>query len=237
MHISVITVGHHGQIDIELWCHGESAQDDSAREIFGVEGKWSDWKYDCRAKCKVQSANVLDCDPHLSSVQVIKSTLEVIRFDAEIEDRGQLRSVLDRLDGNTMKLPNFTDSARIRAAEAKDTFPKRYDWDSFFRDARDMDEKKSGERPDTIHISSIPIRWFCPRHQENDDVVKPSESIFKRIFEKFGEVRHVDIPICDPYRKEMKSHMSGMKTFSFDQDLYFEAWVFTRSVFKSLNHC
>lgn len=152
-----------------------------------------------------------------------KSTLEVIRFDAELEDRACLRSVLDRLDGNSMKLPKFNESARIKAAEAKDPFPKRYDWDSFFRDARDMDEKKAGERPDTVHLSSLPIRWFCPRHQENEENVKPSENIFKRIFEKFGAVRLVDIPICDPYRKDMKSHMSGMKTFSFDQDLYFEA--------------
>lgn len=156
-------------------------------------------------------------------VQVTKSTLEVIRIDAELEDRSRLRNVLDRLDGNSMKLPRFTESARIRASEQKDSFPKRHDWDSFFRDARDMNEKKAGERPDTIHFSGLPIRWFCPRHQENEDHVKPSESIFKRIFEKFGEVNLVDIPICDPYRKDMKTHMTGMKTFAFEQDLYFEA--------------
>lgn len=148
--------------------------------------------------------------------------MELIRFDAEIEDRGHLKSVISKLDGNGFKLTGFSELARIRASEARDSFPKRHDWDSYFRDARNMDEKKPGERPDTLHISQLPIRWFCPRHQENDEVVKPSESIFKRIFEKFGSVRAVDIPICDPYRKEMKSHMTGMKTFSFDQDLYFE---------------
>lgn len=151
-----------------------------------------------------------------------KSTLEVIRFDAEIEERLKLRNVLNRIDGGTMKLSGYTELAKVRASEEKNSFPKRHDWDSFFRDARDMDEKKAGERPDTIHISNLPIRWFCPRHQENDENVKPSESIFKRIFEKFGDVRMVDIPICDPYRKDMKSHITGMKTFSFDQNLYFE---------------
>lgn len=157
-----------------------------------------------------------------SIFKVTKSTLETIRFDAEIEDRTQLKAVLLRLDGNTIKLSGYPESAKIRASEAKDNFPKRHDWDSYFRDARSMDEKKAGERPDTIHISNLPIRWFCPRHQENEDNVKPSESIFRRIFEKFGQVRAVDIPICDPFRKDMKSHMTGMKTFSFDQDLYFE---------------
>lgn len=87
-----------------------------------------------------------------------------------------------------------------------------------------MDEMKPGERPDTIYISHLPVRWFCPRHMENDKNVKPSESIFKRIFERFGEVRLVDIPLCDPYRQQMKSHISGIKTFSFDQEEFFEGY-------------
>lgn len=164
----------------------------------------------------------MTCSHSTLYFKVSKSTLEFIRFEAELEDFSKLKDVLLRLDGRTLKLTNFAEPVKIRAAQAKDDFPTRHEWDKYFRDSRDMDEMKWGERPDTIHVSNLPIRWFCPRHQENDDVVKPSESIFKRIFEKFGEVRMVDIPICDPYRKEMKPHMSGMKTFSFDQELYFE---------------
>lgn len=133
-----------------------------------------------------------------------------------------MKNVLNRLDGAPIKLSSFNETVKVKASIAKDAFPSRHDWDSFFRDARDMDEMKAGERPDTVHITNLPIRWFCPRHMENEDNVKPSESIFKRIFEKFGEVRFVDIPICDPYRKDMKAHITGMKTFSFDQELYFE---------------
>lgn len=81
---------------------------------------------------------------------------------------------------------------------------------------------KSGERPDTVHISNLPIKWFAPRHMINEESVKPSENIFKRIFEKFGDVKVVDIPICDPYRSQMKSHMSGMQTFTFENEMYFE---------------
>lgn len=121
-----------------------------------------------------------------------------------------------------IKLANFTEHVRVRASEAKDDFPTRHDWDTFFRDARNMDEMKAGERPDTIHISNLPITWFCPRHMENAEHPKPSENIFKRIFEKFGEVRCVDIPICDPYRTKMKSHLTGAQTFSFDNEVYFE---------------
>ncbi|XP_055542359.1 A-kinase anchor protein 17A isoform X3 [Wyeomyia smithii] len=157
--------------------------------------------------------------------QVSKSTVGFIRFEGELEDRSKLRHVLGRLDGRPIRLAGFSESVKLRASEAKDDFPTRHDWDSFFRDARNMDEMKAGERPDTIHLSNLPIKWFCPRHQENDDGAKPSESIFKRIFEKFGDVRCVDIPICDPYRAQMKSHMSGMQKFSFDQEMYFEGYV------------
>ena len=41
----------------------------------------------------------------------------------------------------------------------------------------------------------------------------------------FGEVRVVDIPICDPYRKKMSASINGIKTFSFGQDLVYEAYV------------
>ncbi|KAL7729563.1 hypothetical protein ACLKA6_007850 [Drosophila palustris] len=159
-------------------------------------------------------------------LKVSKSTVNYIRFEAELDERKRLRLAVERLDGVTLRLSGFNDAGfRVRCTEAKDEFPTRHDWDSYFRDARNMDEMKAGERPDTIHLTHLPIRWFCPRHAENDEQVKPSESIFKRIFEKFGRVRAVDIPICDPYRKSMQPEISGMRTFSFEQDVLFEAYV------------
>ncbi|XP_073840166.1 A-kinase anchor protein 17A isoform X5 [Musca autumnalis] len=158
-------------------------------------------------------------------LKVSKTTVDFIRFEAELDDRSRLRSCINRLDGISLKISGFHESFRVRVSEAKDEFPTRHDWDSFFRDAHKMDEMKAGERPDTIHLTHLPIKWFCPRHMENEENVKPSEGIFKRIFEKFGSVRCVDIPICDPYRKKMNADINGMKTFGFDQEVLFEAYV------------
>ena len=36
----------------------------------------------------------------------------------------------------------------------------RADWDEFFRDNPDMNEMKAGERPDTIHLENLPVKWF-----------------------------------------------------------------------------
>ncbi|EDW54999.1 GM10601 [Drosophila sechellia] len=158
-------------------------------------------------------------------LKVSKSTVNTIRLEAELNERKRLRAAIQRLDGISLRISGFSESFRVRCTESKDDFPTRHDWDSYFRDAKNMDEMKAGERPDTIHISHLPIRWFCPRHSEHEEHVKPSENIFKRIFEKFGRVRVVDIPICDPYRKSMQADINGMRTFSFEQDVLFEGYV------------
>ncbi|XP_043651768.1 A-kinase anchor protein 17A isoform X2 [Drosophila teissieri] len=158
-------------------------------------------------------------------LKVSKSTVNTIRLEAELDERKRLRAAIQRLDGISLRISGFSESFRVRCTEFKDDFPTRHDWDSYFRDTRNMDEMKAGERPDTIHISHLPMRWFCPRHSEHEEHVKPSENIFKRIFEKFGRVRMVDVPICDPYRKSMQADINGMRTFSFEQDVLFEAYV------------
>jgi arginine/serine-rich splicing factor 17 len=158
-------------------------------------------------------------------LKVSKSTLEFIRFEAEIENKSKLPSVIARLDTRTIKLSGFSELLKVRAAGAKIPFPTRHTWDSYFRDARNMNEMKPGERPDTIHICNLPSKWFATKQDKTKGNDIPSEYVFRKVFEVFGEVRYVDIPIADPYRNKMKAHVSGMKTFSFGQDLSFEGYV------------
>lgn len=158
-----------------------------------------------------------------SSLKVSKHSSEVIRFDAELEKRNKLETVLSRLEDRVVQLNDYPESLRVRASEAKSDFPIRYSWDSFFRDATDMDEMKPGERPDTVHISNLPIRWFIHDRARDDD--SPQESIFKKVFEKYGSVRQVDVPAADPFRMQMKSSMRGITTPPQDAALYFEGYV------------
>lgn len=155
-------------------------------------------------------------------LKVAKSTLEFVRFEGEIETKNKLVNVLGRLDSKTIKLSGFPEALKVRAAEAKGIFPLRHDWESFFRDAKNMNEMKPGERPDCIHFKDLPSKWFVNRREGNND--QPSEYILKKVFETFGDVRCVDIPMLDPYRKEM-SVTGAIQTFKFDQDILFEAYV------------
>merc|ERR1719431_1620956 len=116
------------------------------------------------------------------------------------------------------------DLLKVRAAEAKMPFPTRVDWDSFFRENKEMNEMKAGERPDTIKLENLPCKWFVNSASKTVSD-KPSEFVLKKAFSAFGEIRIVDIPMLDPYRHKMKEGVSGIKTFSFGQDLVFEAFV------------
>lgn len=160
-----------------------------------------------------------------SVLKVSKNTIELIRFHAELDDKKKLNKVLEKIDNKLIKLKEFHDLFKVRAKEARLDFPNKHLWDSFFREAKDMNEMKPGERPDTLHVSNLPIRWFVSHELVGQEDLRPSEKIFYRIFEKFGRIRHVDIPICDPYRKKMKTQISGLKTFSFDEKDFFEGYV------------
>uniref|UniRef100_A0A3Q3H021 A kinase (PRKA) anchor protein 17A n=1 Tax=Kryptolebias marmoratus TaxID=37003 RepID=A0A3Q3H021_KRYMA len=156
-----------------------------------------------------------------SALRISKSTLDFIRFEGEVENKTVVKSLLSRLDGKTIKLSGFTDVLKVRAVENKMDFPTRHDWDSFFRDAKDMNETLPGERPDTIHLEGLPCRWFSQKDSQYPD--RPSEEALIAVFQTFGKVRNVDIPMLDPYREEMLD--KNFNTFSFGGHLNFEAYV------------
>ncbi|XP_064870051.1 A-kinase anchor protein 17A-like isoform X2 [Oncorhynchus nerka] len=164
-------------------------------------------------------------DFHLSIARVSwpkisKSTMDFIRFEGEVENRGVVKILLAKLDGKSIKLSGFTDILKVRAVENKMDFPTRYDWDSFFRDAKDMNDTVPGERPDTIHLEGLPCRWFILPDGPPD---RPSETALQAVFQGFGPVRHVDIPMLDPYREETLD--KNFNTFTFGGHLNFEAYV------------
>ncbi|XP_077983790.1 A-kinase anchor protein 17A-like [Glandiceps talaboti] len=157
-----------------------------------------------------------------SVLKVSKSSLEFIRFEGEVEAKSLIKTLIARLDGKNIKLSGFSEILRVRAAEAKTAFPTRHLWDSFFRDAKNMNENKPGERPDTIHLENLPCRWFATKK----DPEKPSEFIVKKVFEQYGDVRQVDIPMLDPYRRENYiGGASNFQTFTFGGHLNFDAYV------------
>lgn len=65
---------------------------------------------------------------------------------------------------------------------------------------------KPGERPDTVHIANLPCKFF-----NIGDNIRPSEGVVKRVFQKFGEIRQMDIPVLDPYRPKIDPAIDARK--------------------------
>ncbi|XP_028048643.1 A-kinase anchor protein 17A [Monomorium pharaonis] len=154
-----------------------------------------------------------------ASLKVAKSTLEFIRLEGDLRDRCRLPRVLARLDSQQLNLAGFPNVLKVRAAETKDDFPTRHSWNSYFRDAKHMNELKAGERPDTIHISGLPVKWFT---EDNANV--PSESLITKIFKKWGTLRRVDVPVADPYRSRMRLG-NNIHKFSFEDGIFFDVYI------------
>lgn len=154
-------------------------------------------------------------------LRVVESTLETIRFEGETETKAAISKFVTKLDGNYVKLSGFADPLRVKCNEAKLKFPSRHEWDSFFRDAKDLNECNPGERPDTVVLKGLPSKWFAS--QQSGD--KPCEEVVTSVFRHFGKVRRIDIPILDKYRQKITNSGNEFQTFYFGSHLHFDAYI------------
>ena len=156
-----------------------------------------------------------------SVLRVIESSLEKIRFEAEVDTKSLLTKLVAKLEGNMIKLSGLAEPLKVRASESKIKYPVKHDWESFFRDAKNLNEWKPGERPDTIHLKGLPSKWFS-----NEASNKPSEEVIISVFERYGKIRCVDVPSLDPYRARLtRKHQSNFQTFCFGSHLHFEVYI------------
>ncbi|KAL3092395.1 hypothetical protein niasHS_007604 [Heterodera schachtii] len=160
----------------------------------------------------------------LTDFKVHESTLEEVHFIATVGTDRDMKKVISLLNGTSFRAIGFADPLTVKADEAKLDFPTRVDWDQFFTSAAGkcpMDEREPGERPDTVYVGGLPFDWF------QSSVDETMERTFLRIFSDFGEVACVDIPQCDPLRKQMEPEISGIQISSWllGQDPFFEVYV------------
>lgn len=157
-----------------------------------------------------------------SVLRVVESSLEKIQFEAEVDTKSLLTRTITKLDGSVIKLSGLADALKVRAYEAKLKFPVKHDWEAFFRDAKDLNEWKPGERPDTIHVKGLPSKWFSDENSGN----KPVKEVIVSVFEKFGKIRYLDVPSLDPYRSRItKQRESNFQTFCFGSELHFDVYI------------
>ncbi|CAF0768759.1 unnamed protein product [Didymodactylos carnosus] len=180
-------------------------------------------------------------------LRLIKSASELYRFEGELESKQIARSCLIRLENSIIRISTGHEF-RLRAAEAKLQYPSRTDWETFFREAKNMSETKPGERADTVHIEGLPIKWFQEKpnpmaavqaaahaigsgshiqsiDQEQNKDNKPSLEILKQVFSTFGEIRCCDIPSLDPYRFGIDGQRVVPQDTTFDAFIQYSEYI------------
>lgn len=167
------------------------------------------------------------------SLKALKITSAVIKFLGELETRSSSDRALARLQAaGGIKLSGFSEWLQIRAAHAACAGPTRHDWDSFFRDARGVDEMKPGERPDTVYLQDLPTCWFS----ESTKPIKPSERLLHKAFSTFGRIRRLEIPsdLKPPDDKTFGKTSSLYKDLTFEVYIQYEEYVEFATAMDSL---
>ncbi|XP_032187067.1 A-kinase anchor protein 17B [Mustela erminea] len=160
----------------------------------------------------------LICPDQFTTVRLSKSTKDFIRFEGEAETRSLVQILKAKLHGKIIKLNGLKTDLKVVATDAQG------EWERFPREkeasvsdgAEEQDQDKS---PDSIYFAGLPCKWFAPKGSSGE---KPCEEILRVVFESFGKIKNVDIPMLDPYREVMTSGNFGGFSFGLQT---FEAFV------------
>lgn len=150
-------------------------------------------------------------------LRVSKTTRQLLYFEGEMASLKQLRKAVLVLNKKTMKLSGFTELLRIQASEVDLSYPGKKDWEGYFRERgiTSYDDGLPGERPDTVRLRGLPSMWFS----SDDSNHKPSLDLVKRICEKFGALRNVEILDMTSAKQQPGFTSGNFPTFnSFDPD-------------------
>ncbi|XP_077920074.1 A-kinase anchor protein 17B isoform X2 [Halichoerus grypus] len=160
----------------------------------------------------------LICPDQFTTVRLSKSTKDFIRFEGEAETRSLVQILKAKLHGKIIKLNGLKTDLKVVATDAQG------EWERFPREkeasasdgAEEQDQDKS---PDSIYFEGLPCKWFAPKGSSGE---KPCEEILRVVFESFGKIKNVDIPMLDPYREVMTGGTFGGFSFGLQT---FEAFI------------
>lgn len=123
-----------------------------------------------------------------------------------------------KLHGKIIKLNGLKTDLKVVASDAQG------EWERFSKEQETpssdgADEQGRDKSLDSIHFEGLPCSWFAPKGSSGE---KPCEEILRVVFECFGKIKNVDIPMLDPYREAMTGESFG--GFSFCLEM-FEAFI------------
>ncbi|XP_066879243.1 A-kinase anchor protein 17B-like isoform X1 [Kogia breviceps] len=160
----------------------------------------------------------LICPDQFTTVRLSKSTKDFIRFEGEAETRSLVQILKAKLHGKIIKLSGLKTDLRVVATDAQG------EWEHFPKEkgaplGDGSEEQDHDKSPDSIYFEGLPCKWFAPKGSSGE---KPCEEILRVVFESFGKIKNVDIPMLDPYREVMTGGSFGGFSFGLQT---FEAFI------------
>ncbi|XP_062513892.1 A-kinase anchor protein 17A-like [Corticium candelabrum] len=146
-------------------------------------------------------------------LRVSKTTRQLLYFEGEMSSLKMLRKAVLVLNKKTIKLSGFTELLRIQASEVDLSYPGKKDWESYFRERgiSSYDDGLPGERPDTVRLRGLPSKWLST----DDSNSKPSIDVVRRVFEKFGSLRNVEVLDLASARQQLGFSSGGFSAGNF----------------------
>nr|XP_004672673.1 A-kinase anchor protein 17B-like isoform X2 [Jaculus jaculus]XP_044996903.1 A-kinase anchor protein 17B-like isoform X2 [Jaculus jaculus] len=160
----------------------------------------------------------LICPDQFTTVRLSKSTKDFIRFEGEAETRSLVQILKAKLHGKIIKINGLKTDLKVVATDAQG------EWEHFPKEKAALvsdgaDEQEHDKSPDSIYFEGLPCKWFAPKGSSGE---KPCEEILRVVFESFGKIKNVDIPMLDPYREVMTGGSFGGFSFGLQT---FEAFI------------
>ncbi|KAM8965873.1 A-kinase anchor protein 17B [Sarcophilus harrisii] len=148
----------------------------------------------------------LICPDQFSTVRLSKSTKDFIRFEGEAETRSLVQILKAKLHGKIIRLNGLKNGLKVVATDAWPDFPSQQDWElACKKNKAESDEllnQNFNESLDSIYFQGLPCKWFASKGSSGE---KPCEEILRVVFESFGKIKNIDIPMLDPYQEVMAS--------------------------------
>nr|XP_034969694.1 A-kinase anchor protein 17B-like [Zootoca vivipara] len=143
------------------------------------------------------------CPDRFTSVKLIKSTKGFILFEGEAETKRLVCSLKEKLHGKMIKVSCFKDDLQVVVMEPFSDLLTAQELEPTLN-TRELPEEDLAEQrkdsPDCIHLEGLPRKWFAVKGSGSQS---PSEDVLRAVFENFGKIKNVDIPMLDPYREEV----------------------------------
>lgn len=165
----------------------------------------------------MEKIKALSKPEEFQTLRVVNYSRERIQFEGEFESLRAMRKVILLLNHKSMKLSGFSELLKIKAKKSEPAYPTKNEWEECFIDkgADVYEDCMPGERPDTLHISDLPVKWFTSSTSEG----RPCPRVLTLAFQKFGKVRQVGMYETTP-RED-----NDFSSFGPTKQLYFDAYI------------